>query len=309
MYYCKSVGLPWKNNVFFVLRFMLFVQWNWRWYGPYFIFKKQIAIKDFWIILDLIVVASTEENCYLIAGGDIAMPFDLAYFTCANEWDALTAVCQAITYAPSDLLEDEEVPNATLQSIGPGSAHMHSVTVGRFNDLKLIRIPPITLSSMIMNPLVTQFLTLLTWSQVVIAALKTSIMALKSIPQAKKQKEGFCFNTAKFRWCVWMLVGVHVHKLCHSNVLVGFGCVNRMFFWCELLYFCMIFFVCLLFQPMLFLFTNAFLPSGFRSFCPWKFLALLPPARRCGSSLRCGVLYWNHWRKIQSHWDTAQRWG
>lgn len=75
-----------------------------------------MAIKDFWIILDLIVVASTEENCYLIVGGDIAMPFDLAYFTCPNEWDALTAVCQAITYAPSDLLEDEEVPNATLQS-------------------------------------------------------------------------------------------------------------------------------------------------------------------------------------------------
>ena len=51
-----------------------------------------MAIKDFWIILDLIVVASTEENVYLIAGGDNAMPFDLAYFTCANEWDALTAV-------------------------------------------------------------------------------------------------------------------------------------------------------------------------------------------------------------------------
>lgn len=107
---------------------------------------------------------------------------------------------------------------------------MHSVMVGRFNDLNLIRIPPINLSSMIMNPLVTQFLTLLTLSQVVIAALKASIMALKSIPQAKKQKERFCFNTAKFRWCVWMLVGVHVHKLCHSNVLVGFGCVNCMLF-------------------------------------------------------------------------------
>lgn len=25
-------------------------------------------------------------------------------------------------------------------------------------------------------------------------------------------------------------MGVHVHKLCHSNVLVGFGCVNCMLF-------------------------------------------------------------------------------
>lgn len=196
--------------------------------------------------------------------------------------------------------------------VGPGSSHMHSVMVGRFNDLQLIRIPPIDLSSMIMNPLVTQFLMLLTLPQVVIAALKASIMALKSIPQAKKQKERFALTSQSFVGvcgCLWACTFINfVILMCLLDLGVWIACFFCSFR-CELLYFCMIFFVCLLFQPMLFLFTNAFLPSGFRRFCPWKFLALLPPARRCGSSLQCGVLYWNHWRKIQSHWDTAQRWG
>lgn len=183
---------------------MLCVHWNWRWHGPYFIFNKHIAIKDFWIILDLIVVTSTEEKqshcawrrCYSVW---LLFSDSMLGLLHMCEWVGCPDSCMPgnhlrAFWSPWRRRGSER--NAPI--VGPGSSHMHSVMVGRFNDLNLIRIPPINLSSMIMNPLVAQFLTLLTLPQVVIAALKASIMALKSIPQAKKQKERFALTPQSF---------------------------------------------------------------------------------------------------------------